>query len=51
MTFFTRFDGRIFRLEFPARAVSLWRVVELGFFNGTPGENRYGSDPLAAANG
>ncbi len=32
-------------------AVSLWMIVELGFFKGTSGGNRYGPDPLAAANG
>lgn len=32
-------------------AVSLWMIVELGFFKGASGENRYGPDPLAAANG
>ncbi len=28
-------------------AVGVWMVVELGFFKGTAGENRYGPDPLA----
>ena len=32
-------------------AVSLWMIVELGFLKGTSGENRFGPDPLAAANG
>jgi len=27
--------------------VNLWVLVELGFLRGTPGENRFGSDPLA----
>ena len=26
----------------------LWLLVELGFFRGTPGPNRFGPDPLAA---
>ena len=26
----------------------LWALVELGFRRGTPGENRYGQDPLEA---
>jgi uncharacterized membrane protein YhaH (DUF805 family) len=25
---------------------SIWTVVELGFFPGTPGDNHYGPDPL-----
>lgn len=51
MTLFSSFDGRIFRLEFPVSAASLWRVAERGFFKGTAGGNRLGVDPLAAANG
>ncbi len=27
----------------------LWAFIELGFFDGTPGDNRYGSDPLGRA--
>lgn len=27
----------------------LWALIELGFFDGTPGDNRYGSDPLGRA--
>ena len=27
-------------------AVALWMFIELGFLKGTPGENRYGPDPL-----
>jgi uncharacterized membrane protein YhaH (DUF805 family) len=27
--------------------VSMWFLIELGFFRGTPGPNRYGPDPLA----
>ncbi len=26
--------------------VSLWPIIELGFFKGTSGKNKYGSDPL-----
>lgn len=29
--------------------VTVWFVVELGFFRGTPGPNAYGPDPLEAA--
>jgi uncharacterized membrane protein YhaH (DUF805 family) len=28
--------------------VGIWFLVELGFLRGTPGDNRYGHDPLAA---
>jgi uncharacterized membrane protein YhaH (DUF805 family) len=31
--------------------VGIWFLVELGFLRGTPGDNRYGHDPLAAAQG
>ncbi len=33
----------------PAYAVMVWFFVELGCLRGTPGENRYGSDPLAGS--
>ena len=29
--------------------VGIWFIVELGFLRGSTGENRYGADPLAAA--
>jgi len=28
--------------------VALWFLIELGFMRGTPGDNRYGRDPLAS---
>jgi uncharacterized membrane protein YhaH (DUF805 family) len=28
--------------------VGIWFLIELGFMRGTPGDNRYGRDPLAA---
>ena len=28
--------------------VALWFLIELGFLRGTPGDNRYGPDPLAS---
>lgn len=30
-------------------AVSLWALIDLGFLRGTPGDNPWGPDPLAAA--
>ncbi|GLQ16909.1 DUF805 domain-containing protein [Maritalea porphyrae] len=32
-------------------AVSLWMIVELGFLKGTPGQNRFGMNPLAGPDG
>jgi len=32
-------------------AVSLWMIVELGFMKGTPGQNRFGMNPLAGPDG
>ena len=34
-------------LLYPAMALWLWGLVELGFLRGTAGENRFGPDPLA----
>jgi uncharacterized membrane protein YhaH (DUF805 family) len=28
--------------------VALWFLIELGCMRGTPGDNRYGPDPLAS---
>lgn len=30
---------------------SLWMIVELGFLKGTPGQNKYGMNPLAGPDG
>ena len=30
--------------------VSLWFIIELGILKGTPGQNHFGGDPLAAIN-
>ncbi len=38
-------------VTYVSMAVGLWMLIELGFLKGTPGENRFGSDPLAASNG
>ena len=32
----------------PMLAIALWLFVELGFFKGTPGPNRFGPNPLGA---
>jgi uncharacterized membrane protein YhaH (DUF805 family) len=40
--------GRVI-LGLIAFAISIWALVELGFLRGTPGENRYGPDPLERA--
>ena len=34
-----------------ATAISLWMIVELGFLKGTPGQNRFGMNPLAGPDG
>jgi uncharacterized membrane protein YhaH (DUF805 family) len=33
--------------RFIAAVLGIWALIELFFFRGTPGENRYGPDPLA----
>jgi uncharacterized membrane protein YhaH (DUF805 family) len=40
---------RTLYLAVPAALVNLWALIELGFLSGSLGPNRYGEDPIGAA--
>jgi uncharacterized membrane protein YhaH (DUF805 family) len=44
-----RASGIGFIFSLAGFVISIWAFVELGCLRGTAGQNRYGSDPLAAA--
>jgi uncharacterized membrane protein YhaH (DUF805 family) len=41
------YEGMNLVLNLIGHGISLWALIDLGFLRGTPGDNQYGSDPLA----